>query len=172
MELPVRKDIRLRGYDYSKSGRYFITICVKDRHELLWELHVGARIARPQLSDIGKAIEKARPQLSDIGKVIEKAIDNIPHIYESVTIDKYVIMPNHIHMILMIGHNCGRAMRAPTISMIINQMKGYVSKQVGYSVWQKLFHDHIIRDDIEYQRILQYMDENPARWNEDEYYTQ
>ena len=62
-------------------------------------------------------------------------------------------------------------MRAPTISNVINQMKGYVTKQIGYSIWQKLFHDHIIRDDAEYQRICQYIEENPARWNEDEYYT-
>ena len=62
----VRKIIRLKGYDYSKSGRYFVTICVKDRHELLWEPHIGARVTLPPLSDIGK--------------IIEKAIDNIPHI--------------------------------------------------------------------------------------------
>jgi hypothetical protein len=63
-----------------------------------------------------------------------------------------------------------RAMRAPTISTVINQFKGYVSKQIGFSLWQKSFHDHIIRDERDYQNHWQYIDENPARWAEDEYY--
>ena len=154
-ELPVRKNIRLH-YDYSRAGYYFITICVKDKHELLWCESVGTRIARPPLSDIGK--------------VIEKAIENIPNIYQSTTIAKYVIMPNHVHLIIQICDEYGRAMRVPTISTIINQMKGYVSKQIGYSIWQKRFYDHIIRDEAEYQRIWQYIDENPVKWDEDYYH--
>ncbi|MDR1133194.1 MAG: hypothetical protein LBL05_03475 [Synergistaceae bacterium] len=106
-ESPTRTPNRLKNYDYSQSGYYFITICIKDRHELLWRPYVGARIARPSLSDIGE--------------IVKNAIENIPHIYESVTVDKYVIMPNHIHLILIIGDDPGRAMRAPTISTIINQ---------------------------------------------------
>ena len=83
-ELPVRKNIRFKNYDYSRTGYYFITICVKDKHELLWNEPVGTRIARPSLSGIGE--------------VVEKAIENIPNIHKSISIDKYVIMPNHIHL--------------------------------------------------------------------------
>ena len=92
--------------------------------------------------------------------------------YETVMLDKYVIMPNHIHMILILKsmESNGRAMRAPTISAIINQFKGYVTKQIGFSIWQKLFYDHIIRDEAEYKRIWQYIDENPAKWADDCYY--
>ncbi len=61
-------------------------------------------------------------------------------------------------------------MRAPTISTIINQMKGIVTKRLGYSLWQKSFYDHIIRNEEDFQRIWQYIDENPARWQEDEYF--
>ena len=107
-DLPARKPNRLKGYDYSQNGCYFITICVKDRRELFWSPPVGARIARPPLSDIGE--------------VVRKAIENIPHIYKPITIDKYVIMPNHIHLILLISDVPGRAMRAPTISTVINQI--------------------------------------------------
>ena len=57
-------------------------------------------------------------------------------------------------------------MRAPTISRVINQLKGYVTKQLGYSIWQKLFHDQIIRDEAEYQRIWQYINENPEKWED------
>jgi REP element-mobilizing transposase RayT len=154
-DLPARKPNRLKGYDYSQNGCYFITICVKDRRELFWHQPVGARIARPPLSDMGE--------------VVRKAIENIPHIYKSITVDKYVIMPNHIHLILLISDDPGRAMRAPTISTVVNQMKGYVTKQVGYSIWQKLFHDHIIRNDKAYREIWQYIDENPIKWEDDCY---
>jgi REP element-mobilizing transposase RayT len=157
-ESPTRKPNRLKNYDYSQSGYYFITICVEDRHELLWRPYVGARIARPTLSDIGE--------------IVKNAIENIPHIYESVTVDKYVIMPNHIHLILIIEDDPGRAMRAPTISTVINQMKGYVSKQIGYSIWQKLFYDHVIRNEAEHMYIWQYIDENPINWQDDCLYPQ
>jgi len=155
-DLPARKPNRLMGYDYSQNGCYFITVCVKDRRELFWCQPVGARIARPPLSDVGE--------------VVRKAIENIPHIYKSISVDKYVIMPNHIHLILMISDEHGRAMRAPTISTVVCQLKGYVTKQIGYSVWQKLFHDHIIRSNADYLDIWKYIDENPARWHEDCFY--
>jgi hypothetical protein len=73
-------------------------------------------------------------------------------------------------LIVVIQSNHGRAMRAPTVSTVINQTKGYVTKQVGYSIWQPRFHDHIIRNEADYQRIWKYIDENPARWNEDDYF--
>ena len=79
-------------------------------------------------------------------------------------------MPNHIHMILILQGDSGRAMRAPTVSTIINQMKGFVTKQIGFSIWQKLFHDHIIRNEPEYQKIQYYIDSNPLKWQEDKYF--
>jgi REP element-mobilizing transposase RayT len=83
--------------------------------------------------------------------------------------DIFTIMPNHIHMIVRI-ENDGRAMRAPTISRIINQFKGYVAKQIGFSIWQKLFYDEIIRNEQAYRNIWQYINENSAKWVEDKYY--
>ena len=165
-ELPVRKSIRLKNYDYSQEGHYFITICIKDNHEILWvDDTVGARIAR---------------LLSEIGETVKTAIENIPIIYANISLDKYVVMPNHIHMILLLndditshkmnGNGGGRAMRAPTVSTVINQMKGYVTKQIGFSIWQKLFHDRIIRSEEAYQRIWKYIDENPQKWSEDCYF--
>ena len=157
-ELPARKSIRLESHDYSAAGAYFVTICVKDGHELLWDdTSVGAHSVRPQLSSIGEAVELA--------------IKNIPLVYVDIKIDNYAIMPNHIHMILGIQESRGRTLCAPTVSRVVKQMKEYITKQIGYSIWQKSFHDHIIRDDTEYQKIWKYIDENPARWAEDEYYT-
>jgi len=152
-ELPKRKNNRLTSYDYSQNGAYFITICIKDKQPLLRQ--VGARIARPPLTNIGK--------------ITESTITEIPIRYPAVELDKYVIMPNHIHMILFITDD-GRAMRAPTLSTVINQMKGHVTKQIGHSIWQKLFYDHIIRNRDDYLRIWQYIDENPAKWEDDKYF--
>ena len=167
---PRRNQIRLRGYDYSQAGCYFVTICVKGKHEILSTIDVGARIARPNEDEADVGARIARP--TEIGEKVEFALQQINEKYPTVILDKYVIMPNHIHMILMITQtDCdGRAMRAPTISTVINQFKGFVTKQIGESIWQKLFHDRIIRDEEEYLKIRKYIEENPETWLQDCYY--
>ncbi|MDR1735767.1 MAG: hypothetical protein LBR85_02715 [Oscillospiraceae bacterium] len=155
-ELRARKRIRLKDYDYSQAGRYFVTICVKDRHALLGKVDVGEHIVLPQLSEIGD--------------IVDTSIKNIGGIYNSVVVDKYFIMPNHVHFILIIKSDGGSTMCSPTISRIIKQCKEYVTKRLGYSIWQTSFHDHIIRDESEYQRIWQYIDKNPEKWQEDCYF--
>ena len=158
-ELPVRKNIRLQGYDYSRDGCYHITICVKERHELLWE----------ECASTGVGTHSVRP-LSDIGNVVKTAIENIPKIYDHVDIDIFTIMPNHIHMIVRIEGG-GRTLCVPTsVSRIIKQCKEYVTKQIGFSIWQPRFYDQIIHAEEDYQRLWYYINENPARWAEDEYY--
>ena len=158
--LPTRKPNRLQNYDYSTPGAYFITICLKDRRNLLWE-SVGASIARPN-----------RPPLSHYGKIIDEAIRKIPCVYPAFSVDHYVVMPNHIHLLLQIhSDKNGRAMLAPTVSAVVQQLKGIVTKQIGHSVWQKLFHDHIIRNESDYLRIWQYIETNPLKWEADCFYT-
>ena len=103
-ELPVRKRNRLQGYDYSLSGTYYLTLCVEGRHNLLGEVDVGAIINCPHTI------------LSDCGKIVEEAIDNIPKHYPQIAVDKYVIMPNHVHIILDVDTKDahGRLIIAPT----------------------------------------------------------
>ena len=189
-ELHERKNIRLENYDYSQNGAYFVTICVKNKHEMLGRI-VGAIINRPQNPGriVGAIINRPQPQktdrtyieLSEHGVIVDKALNEIPIHYANMVVDKYVVMPNHIHLILIIcnfdnsgrlTNNSGRLIIAPTtsISTVIQQLKRCVSKQLGFSLWQKSFYDHIIRDETEYRRIWQYIDENPERWHEDEYY--
>lgn len=106
-----------------------------------------------------------------IWNIIKHEIDRIGEIYDNaVAIDKYVIMPNHVHMIIFLHGDDGRPKVAPTVSRIMQQFKGSVTKQIGFSLWQKLFHDHIIRNEQEYQRIWQYIDTNPLKWEEDCFY--
>ncbi|WP_295632444.1 transposase [uncultured Intestinimonas sp.] len=76
-------------------------------------------------------------------------------------------MPNHVHMILVLTSQGGRTLCAPTVSRVIKQFKGVVTKRAGLPLWQKSFHDHIIRNEADYLRIWQYIDTNPLKWRED-----
>lgn len=157
---PKRKPYRLTDFDYSTNGAYFITACTKDRECILSQVTVGTSIARPY-----------EVKLTKTGKIVDKAIRDISKHYDGVFVDNYVIMPNHIHLLLRIdNYDSGRAMLVPTVSRVMQQMKSYVSKQIGYRIWQEKFHDHIVRDEYDYLTRYQYIEENPYRWAEDEYY--
>ena len=159
MNLPSRKPNRLPAFDYSQPSAYFITICTEKRSQILWE-HVGASIARPE-----------EMPLSHIGTVVEEAILKIPEKYPAISVDTYVVMPNHVHLLIQINTDeDGRAMLAPTISLVVQQMKGYVTKKLQRSIWQKSFHDHVVRGKEDYLAIWEYMQGNPYRWEEDTLY--
>ena len=146
--LPRRKRIRLKYYDYSTRGMYFITICIKNRLELL-----------------GKIQDNNNIVLTDEGKIVEEELQKIDIILPNVTIDEYIIMPNHIHMILIINEN-----KNISISRIIKQYKMCVSKKIGYSLWQKSFYEHIIKNEDEYFLIKQYIQHNIVNWKQDKYF--
>ena len=153
MDLPKRKSNRLPDFDYRTPGAYFITICTKDRKCLLWDT-------------VGESI--ARPRLSKYGLVVQKAICDIPKHYPAISIDHYVVMPNHVHLLLQINNDAdGRPMVAPTISTVVQQFKGIVSKQIGHSIWQKGFYDHVVRGEADYLEIWNYIEGNPGKWPED-----
>jgi REP element-mobilizing transposase RayT len=154
MQLHKRKNIRLKEFDYSSRGAYFITICTQNREQILCDI-VGANIVRPQ----------------KYGEIVKSAIESIPEYYPAVSVDKYVIMPNHVHLLLQIHSEVnGRTLFAPTVDRVIKQTKGVVTKQIGFSIWQKSFYDHVIRDESDYIKICNYIDENPQKWKEDKYY--
>ena len=162
MDMPKRKQNRLLNYDYSSPGCYFITVCTKNKEHLFGKVVVGASIARPY-----------EMILSDYGKTVKIAIEKIPDYYSSVAIDNYVIMPNHIHLLLQIkATGIGRPMVAPTVSQIVQQLKGSVTKQIGFSPWQKTFHDHIIRDKADYDNIWNYIEYNTLKWESDFFYSE
>lgn len=163
-ELPERKVIRLKNYDYSKSGYYFVTICSYQRKNLLSEIEM----------------DKVFP--TDIGKVIESSFNNIPKIFIGVCIDQYIIMPNHIHAIWVIDNSTGSNPVAedkkPTLQNIISRFKSYtthmyneINNTKGLQLWQIDFYEHVIRDDQELRDTREYMQNNPIKWTEDKYYT-
>jgi len=171
-ELPKRKIIRLQEYDYSSKGCYFITICSQQRMNLFGEIPVGQGLCPCRLSNIGEIINHEIKQLS-------------PR-FPNITIDKYVIMPNHVHL-LMIIQNVSQEQEierqgqspcpTPTIGDVIGALKSISTKKAnerddtrGRKVWQFRYHDHVIRDEEDYRQIWQYIDENPAKWTIDRYY--
>ena len=156
--LPKRKPNRLTGYDYSQPGCYFLTICSKDREHLFGYV-VGADVP------IGPHV-----QLSEIGAIVEQTISQIP------SVDKYIVMPNHVHILLRlpVANNGPMGTSAPTQSVpwIVRYLKRTVTMACGKTVWQRGYHDHIIRNEADYLRIWDYIDTNPAKWREDCYYCQ
>ena len=146
--LPRRKRIRLKYYDYSNCGMYFITICIKNRLELL-----------------GKIQDRNNILLTTEGNIVEKELQKIEVLLTNVTIDEYIIIPNHIHMILIINEN-----KNISISRIIKQYKMCVSKKIGYSLWQKSFYEHIIKYKEEYFIIKQYIQNNIINWKQNKYF--
>jgi len=146
--------LRLRNRDYSKVGRYYITICVDKRKRILWQRRNNTPFEAP----VGI-------KLSAIGEVIKTAICQIPDHYATVKVDRFVIMADHIHLILNIVQFDRFSKEGPAVSVIINQLKGYVTKQVGFSIWQKSFNERVIRNTLEYDRIVHYIESNPGFHN-------
>ena len=159
-EYPVRKRNRLMDFDYSSPHAYFITICTAQRRNIFWD-SVGATMGRPP----------ALP-LSPAGKVVQTALSAIPERYPAYVMEHSVIMPNHVHLLLRIrADEDGRPMVAPTVSTVVAQMKGVVTKRLGRNIWQKGFHDHIVRTLEDFEEIRQYIENNPFKWAEDSLYT-
>ena len=167
-----RKQIRLPNYDYSSPGAYFVTICTHDRRCILSEIAVGALHEAPAVS----------VRLTQIGQIVDEVIQSLPTRYVNLTVDQYVIMPNHIHLLLRIA--AGRALREAPLREVgarslLSQAVGYLkmnsSKRIHekypeMQVFQRSYHEHVIRGEEDYRQIREYIDTNPAKWAEDRYY--
>ena len=154
-----RKHPRLKGYDYGQAGAYFITFCTKDKEHLLSDIVGRGALALPEV--IWK----------EPGRILDGFIQNISAVYPGISVDKYVIMPNHVHLLLIVGPGGGAGAPRPTVQNVVGGIKALTRRKVGYPIWQTSFYDHIIRDESDYLRIWNYIDTNPDKWQEDEYYT-
>ena len=169
-----RRSIRLKGYDYSQPGYYYITICSQNRECMFWKNNNDVNI------NVGAVLAPApnKIQLSITGEVIEKQLHSIPNQFKNVRLDEYIIMPNHVHVIIVIKTRV-EASTTPTIPQIIRSLKSrcineycqYIKMNnlnISGKLWQRNYYEHIIRDEDELNRIRKYMQENPYRWAEDE----
>jgi REP element-mobilizing transposase RayT len=161
---PNRKVIRLQQFDYSSLGAYFLTVCTHERKCILSEI-----------SETGEVI------LLPAGAELHQQILNTSRVRGDVIVDEYVIMPNHLHIILLIVsattddvYNKFSKPKASSVSSIIGNIKSYASREIrklpGFAdqeIWQRKFHDRVIRNERELQYYRQYIRDNPGQWLED-----
>ena len=144
---PNRKRPRLASFNYSTPNYYFITICTHNK----------------------KCIFGKPNQLNAFGNIALQALTDIQRHFPNVTVDKAVVMPNHVHAIIVLdGHGTN-------LSVVVGLYKSYVSKQIhnispNLKVWQTSFHDHVIRGQQSYEKIWNYIDGNPSKWEDDCFY--
>ena len=164
---PVRKKNRLEGFNYAENRIYFITVCTNPRRNLFWQ-RTGLNHAERLFSEsVGADI--IRPfvglPLSDTGTIVEQSILAISDHYEWVHVNNYCIMPDHIHLLLFFyAAEDGWNKNMSSLSNVVGSMKRWVSKQLGWSPWQKSFYDRIIRNQKEYEAVYAYIDQNPLQW--------
>ena len=161
--LPNRKRTRLENYDYNSCGAYFITICTENRQKILSQI-VG-----------GDVLDAPKNELLPYGIIADKYINQINNFYSNIDVDKYVIMPNHIHIILFV-HDFGASRTSPptkqhtTVSRFVSTFKRFCNKEYGENIWQESFFDHIIRNHEDYEKHIKYIYDNPTNWYFDELY--
>ena len=151
-----RKTTRLNEYDYSKKGAYFLTICTQDRKRILSRV-VGTGV-----------LDGPKIELTDHGKIADKYIKQLNDFYENISVDKYVIMPDHIHILLRVSKGASRT-SPPTrqhssVSRYVSTFKRFSNKEYGENIWQESFFDHIIRSNEDYEEHIKYIHENPMKW--------
>ncbi len=163
MDLQKRKPTRLKRYDYSTPGMYFLTVCTKDRKSILGKIVGCGDFDTPQII------------LSEYGTILDKYINLMNKKYSHIKVDKYVIMPNHFHLILNItDYKCGASETAAPYNnetpKFISLLKRYCNREYDENIWQRSYHDHIIRSDKDYRKIWEYIDTNIIRWKNDCFY--
>ena len=155
-----RKNIRLPGYDYSQPGGYFITFCTEGRAETLGEVVGGGVLDAPVV------------KLSEFGVAVKRCIQEVKARYEQLSVPCYVIMPNHVHLMVLVGLGSSGTPTPTnqTIPALVSSIKRLTNRVAGKSLWQRGYYDHIVRNEDDYLQICSYIESNPARWAEDEYY--
>lgn len=163
-----RQSLRLKGYDYSQSGAYFVTLCTLDR-----------------LCLFGSVV-KDTVQLSNAGKMIQKIWEEMPAHYPGVEADRFIAMPNHVHGIIILKDKKSGQARGPTptknLADIIHAYKSYTTAQYRHGVlneewepfkgrlWQRNYYEHVVRSEKELEQTREYILNNPMQWMMDEYY--
>ena len=166
-KLPKRKPNRLNNFDYSTDGAYFITVCIKERQQILSKI-VARKTGGDGALDVPKEIS-IRTELTSIGQIVEKNLLSSNKI-SGVFIDQYVIMPEHIHAIVILKGNAvnGGTSKAPSptnslLSHVVATFKRFCNLEIGENIFQRGYYDHIIRDYEDYETRTQYIHNNPIK---------
>ena len=173
-EMKKRKTPRHESFDYNSVGGYFITICTQNRRCMLSRIVGTGVLDCPQI------------ELTKYGEIADKYINQLNDFYDHLSVESYVIMPNHIHILLFVKENRGSTengqSRTPVptyieransvFSKFISTFKRFCNKEYGENIWQARAYDHIIRNREDYEEHQRYIYENPMRWYYDELYTE
>ena len=168
-EFPKRKPTRRINFDYDRSGVYFITICTKNR--------------KCRLSNVGDgALDVPKETLTTEGKIVQRHL--LSHLTPALCIEKYVIMPNHIHFLLFVRAELDGTSRAPSptnaaatssanqiVPRFVSTFKRFCHAEIGEKIFQRSYHDRVIRNQDEYNRIWNYIERNPEFWKKDCFYS-
>jgi putative transposase len=140
----ARKGLRIRGFDYSFHGPYFVTVCTRNRRCILGE------------------VRNDRVALTRHGQVVVSEIERLPERL-GVELDDFVVMPNHVHLIVGLGT---RARQASPLRLgtVVGSFKAGSSREVGRALWQRGYYDHVVRDEDDLARAREYIATNPIRW--------
>jgi REP element-mobilizing transposase RayT len=161
------RSVRIQGYDYSQSGAYFVTICTWQKNLIFGE------------------ITKGIIHLSKLGEIARQELERLPHKFSVIQMDTFVVMPNHIHMLITISGNDAaiqtansEAFRHPlagSIPTIVRTYKASVTRRVVLlrdipvsEVWQRNYYEHVVRNAKEHERIYAYIVANPVQWDSDD----
>ena len=168
-----RRSIRLQDYDYSQAGAYYITVCTRNRECLFGNVVNG------------------QMQLYDAGLIVQSVWDRLAQFYNGIELDGFIVMPNHVHGVIVIRAAVGAIHESPLpsttsasaritdrrrmlLSKIVGRFKMVTSKEInlrrgtpGRPVWQRNYYEHIIRDEASLNGIRQYIADNPAQWEFD-----
>ena len=191
---PKRKPIRLKEYNYSQPGYYYVTICTYNRSLLFGEIINNYKEPNPVIVGSQRAVTAnvtvtgsdkiPKININQYGQIAREEWENTQWLRNNVKLDEFVIMPNHIHGIIIL-HDTGTArcdrtgynkgLFAGSLSVIIRSFKSAVTKRINElrqtttpTIWQRSFYDHVIRIDSSLQNIREYIRNNPTTWAADE----
>ena len=188
-----RKELRLKEFSYSENAAYFITICCKGGRHLLCEIEADAP---DQLRSVGVGVPDD-PSLTGCktpgfkriytktGIIVENKLKEMSEQFSGTALEKYVLMPNHLHLLLSVDLEKGSSgTPTPTglsgtdqkrsnerVPAFVSYLKRSTNRSSGMEIWQRGYYDHVVRDYPDYCRIWNYIGNNPYRWFEDTYYT-
>jgi REP element-mobilizing transposase RayT len=159
-----RRSVRLKGYDYSEEGLYFITICVQDRKCLFGKIVYG------------------KMNLNDAGNISDNCWLEIPNHFPNVVLHEHIVMPNHVHGIIeliktgsqngsessAVGVENFQPLQSPNVSLSSMGIQNFEPLRI----WQRNYYEHIIRNEQSYQQIADYIINNPNNWQEDDFFNQ
>lgn len=162
--LPVRRSIRLRGYDYSENNLYYVTICTQDRACILGKIVNG------------------NMNLLPFGHIVKSFLATLSQYYPGTKIDSLQIMPNHLHAIIILEESGRTRGSAPTLGTIIQRFKTMTThnylegmkihrwKSFNKKLWQRGYYEHIVRDENDLHRIRDYIGNHVINWHKDKFH--